>query len=70
MIKEIYLGDIMASKKQPRINKKVFNKLGLNDQTNYKKSFARLDKPMQTYELSSLGKKFKKRGQVKKKGSL
>jgi len=60
----------MVNKKQPRMNKKVLDKLGLNDQTNYRKSFATLDKPMQTYQLSSLGKKFRKRKQVKKKGAL
>ena len=70
MIKEIYLGDIMVNKKQPRKNKKVLDKLGLNDQTNYRKSFATLDKPMQTYELSLLGKKYAKRKQIKKKGAL
>ena len=52
------------------MNKKVLDKLGLNDQTNYRKSFSQLDKPMQTYQLSSLGKKFGKRKQVKKKGAL
>ena len=31
-------------KKQPGINRKVIDKLGLNDQTNYRKSFATLDK--------------------------
>lgn len=55
-------------KKQPGINRKVIDKLGLNDQTNYRKSFATLDKPMQTYKLSALGKTFAKRKQVKKKG--
>ena len=63
----------MVNKKQPRMNKKVLNKLGLNDQTNYRKSFATLDKPMRTYELTrinSVGKKYNIRKQVKKKGAL
>ena len=59
----------MAAKKQPGINRKVMDKLGLNDQTNYIKSFATLDKPTRgTYKLSALGKTFAKRKQVKKKG--
>jgi len=59
----------MAAKKQPGINRKVMDKLGLNDQTNYIKSFATLDKPTRgIYQLSALGKTFNKRKQVKKKG--
>ena len=75
IIKEIYLGDIMAYKKQKnigRMNKKVFDKLGKEDQINYKLSRNTLDKPVAsvTFSLSPYGKKIQKRRQVKKKGAL
>ena len=59
-------------KKVKRINKKVYDKLGRNDQTSYKISRATLDKPVAsvTFSLSPYGKKIQKRRQVKKKGAL
>jgi len=66
----------MARKKQnnmSRMNKKVFDKLGKEDQTNYKLSRNTLDNihvNNRTYKLSPVGKTNKKRKQVKKKGAL